>query len=90
MQFVADENIEREVVERLRQEGHFVWFIVEMTRGIKNGAVLTFANQQQALLITADKDFLELICTRATKSGGSCILTLSASNEPKPKSRVSC
>jgi len=61
VQFVADENIEREVVERLRREGHSVWFIIEMSRGIKNGAVLAFANQQQALLITADKDFGELI-----------------------------
>lgn len=61
MRLVADENVDREVVERLRQAQHFVWYVLEEARGIRNGAVLAVARQQQAVLITADKDFGEII-----------------------------
>ncbi len=88
MQFVADENIEREVVERLRREGHFVWFILEMTRGIKNGAVLAFANQQQALLITADKDFGELIFRERQTAVGVVLLRFPPAMSPDQKAEV--
>lgn len=76
------------MVERLRQEGHFVWFIVEMTRGIKNGAVLTFANQQQALLITADKDFGELIFREQLKAVGVVLLRFPSAMNPNQKAEL--
>lgn len=62
MRFVVDENLSRELVERLQQLGHEVLFIAELQPGLKNGAVLAYAWQQQAILITLDKsDFGELI-----------------------------
>ena len=62
MKFVVDENLSRELVEGLRQQGHQVSFVPDIQPGLKNGAVLAYATQQQALLITADKtDFGELI-----------------------------
>lgn len=62
MRFVVDENLSRELVERLQQQGHCVWFISEFQPGLKNGAVLAYALQQRAILITGDKsDFGELI-----------------------------
>lgn len=62
MQLVVDENLSRDLVKRLRQQGHRVLFIPDIQPGLKNGAVLNYANQQQALLTTADKtDFGELI-----------------------------
>lgn len=88
MRFVADENIEREVVERLRQAGHSVWFIIEMTRGIKNGAVLAFANQQQALLLTADKDFGELIFRQQLGSLGVVLLRFPPAMSPEQKAEA--
>ena len=88
MQFVADENIDREVVERLRREGHFVWFILEISRGIKNGAVLAFANQQQALLITADKDFGELIFREQLLSVGIMLLRFPPAMSPNQKAEL--
>ena len=88
MQFVADENIEREVVERLRRDGHFVWFILEMSRGIRNGAVLAFANQQQALLITADKDFGELIFREQLPTVGVLLLRFSPAMSPDEKAEL--
>lgn len=61
MNFVADESVDRQVVDRLRQEGHQVRYVAEMEPGISDDAVLELANREAALLLTADKDFGELV-----------------------------
>lgn len=61
MSFVADESVDRHIVERLRQDGHQVWYVAEMEPGISDDLVLALANREAALLLTADKD-LERWC----------------------------
>jgi predicted nuclease of predicted toxin-antitoxin system len=61
MKFLADENMDVAIVERLRQDGHQVWYVVEMEPGIPDDEVLALANHEGAILITADKDFGELV-----------------------------
>ena len=61
MNLLADESVERQIVERLRQDGHEVLYVAEMEPGISDDLVLEKANQNSALLLTADKDFGELI-----------------------------
>lgn len=61
MKFVADEGIDRQIVERLRQDGHSVWYVAEMDPGISDQVVLCVANHEQGILLTADKDFGELV-----------------------------
>lgn len=61
MNFVADENLDKQIVERLRQDGHTVWHVAEMEPGISDDVVLELANREVALLLTADKDFGELV-----------------------------
>jgi predicted nuclease of predicted toxin-antitoxin system len=61
MKFLADENMDVAIVERLRQDGHQVWYVVEMDPGIPDDEVLALANREGAILITADKDFGELV-----------------------------
>lgn len=61
MKFLADENMDVAIVERLRQDGHQVWYVVEMEPGIADDEVLALANREGAILITADKDFGELV-----------------------------
>ncbi len=61
MNFVADEGVDNQIVKKLREEGHQVLYIAEMDPGISDDEVLHQANSQNALLITADKDFGELI-----------------------------
>lgn len=61
MNLLADEGVERQIVERLRQAGHDVWYIAEMEPGIADDVILAQANASQALLITLDKDFGELV-----------------------------
>lgn len=61
MNLVADESIDRPTVERLRQDGHAIVYVAEMQPGISDDQVLQEANQRNALLVTADKDFGELV-----------------------------
>jgi predicted nuclease of predicted toxin-antitoxin system len=61
MNLLADESVDRQIVERLRQDGHEVLYVAEMEPGIPDDVVLERANQISALLVTADKDFGELI-----------------------------
>ena len=61
MKIIADESIDRQIVERLRAAGHEVLFIAELDPGIDDEAVLAHSREQQAILLTADKDFGELV-----------------------------
>lgn len=60
MNFVADESVDRQVVERLRDDGHSVWYIAEMAPSISDDEVLQIANNGSAPLITSDKDFVNI------------------------------
>ena len=61
MMLVADESVDQPIVRRLRDEGCTVIAVVEMEPGISDEAVLAAANQGGCILLTADKDFGELI-----------------------------
>ena len=61
MNLLADESVDSPIVDRLRQDGHTVRYIAESDPGIHDGAVLDHANRSAAVLITADKDFSELV-----------------------------
>jgi predicted nuclease of predicted toxin-antitoxin system len=61
MRFLADECVEVPIVERLRDDGHEVLYVAEMTPGITDDEVLALANSNTMLLMTEDKDFGELV-----------------------------
>ena len=61
MKFLADEDVDKPIVERLRKDGHIVFYVIEMEPGISDDEVIQRANQESALLLTADKDFGELV-----------------------------
>lgn len=52
MKILADENLEGEIVTALRDAGHFVSDIKEMTPGVDDSAVLRLSNETGAILIT--------------------------------------
>ena len=51
MILVADENIDRSIVERLRGEGHKLFYVAEMDPGISDDEVLGIADHNNALLL---------------------------------------
>jgi predicted nuclease of predicted toxin-antitoxin system len=61
MKLVADEGVDRQIVEQLRADGHDVLYVAEMESGISDDMVLQRANEHSALLVTEDKDFGELV-----------------------------
>jgi hypothetical protein len=58
---VADESVLGFIVRALRSDGHVVEYIAETAPGIADPDVLDAANATEAVLLTADKDFGELV-----------------------------
>lgn len=58
---LADEGVEREIVERLRLDGHAVSYVAEMDPGISDEDVLALDRDNHAILLTVDKDFGDLV-----------------------------
>lgn len=61
MKIVADENVDRRVIDWLQAVGHHVISISRENPSIIDSEVLAIANRERALLITEDKDFGELV-----------------------------
>ncbi|GIW91583.1 MAG: hypothetical protein KatS3mg109_2015 [Pirellulaceae bacterium] len=76
MKILADEGVDRPIVERLRQSGHQVWYVVEMEPGISDDAVLDLANREEAVLLTTDKDFGELVFRQGRMRRGVILIRL--------------
>lgn len=87
MKFLADENLDAQIVEQLRQEGHQVLYVVEMEPGIPDDVVLNLANQESALLLTNDKDFGELVFRLKRFTSGVILIRL-AGLAPIEKARI--
>lgn len=76
MKLVADENLDRSVIQKLREAGHEVISVAEMEPGISDEVVLATANSVEAMLITEDKDFGELVFRRSLVHQGVILLRL--------------
>jgi predicted nuclease of predicted toxin-antitoxin system len=57
MKFVADVNVPKPLIKRLRIEGHEVILMVELDRRRSDRGILRMALDEDALVITFDKDF---------------------------------
>jgi hypothetical protein len=71
MNLLVDESVELEVVARLRADGHATVYVAELSPRITDDQVLDEANARSALLVTADKDFGELVYRPAASTPGS-------------------
>jgi predicted nuclease of predicted toxin-antitoxin system len=87
MNFLADESVDRQIVDRLRRDGHFVLYAVEMEPGISDDAVLNLANKESAVLLTSDKDFGEMVFRQGQSNQG-VILVRVAGLSQKSKSEI--
>ena len=74
---MADENVAHQIVDLLRREGHTVTYAAELDPGIDDEQVLERANEENALLLTADRDFAELVFRQQRLSGGVILFRLS-------------
>lgn len=87
MNLIADENVDKLIVETLRQDGHNVLYVAEFAPSIDDETVLDQANQNDALLITEDKDFGELVFRQGRIHMGVVLIRLDGlSKQAKAKS----
>ena len=77
MKFLADENVDKPIVERLRKDGYVVLYVIEMEPSISDDEVIRRANHETALLLTADKNFGELVFRQGRVVYGVVLIRLS-------------
>ena len=76
MNFFVDESVDAAVVYRLRSDGHTVVCVWELEPGVSDEAVLAQANRDEAILVTADKDFGELVFRLGRAHNGVLLIRL--------------
>jgi predicted nuclease of predicted toxin-antitoxin system len=87
---VADENVDQQVVAALRTAGHDVWSVAEQEPGLSDHDVhdvLERARADGAVLVTADKDFGELVFRLRLVPGGVLLIRL-AGLAPDQKAKM--
>lgn len=87
MILLADESVDRRIVDRLRLDGHDVTYVAEIEPSIPDDLVLDRANAAESLLVTADKDFGELVFRQRRVHSGVVLLRL-AGLSPERKETV--
>jgi predicted nuclease of predicted toxin-antitoxin system len=88
MNLLADESVDRQIVERLRQDGHDVLYMAEVEPSISDAQVFDRANEKSAMLVTADKDFGEIVFRDKRLSSGGVVLLRLAGLSTEKKSEV--
>jgi predicted nuclease of predicted toxin-antitoxin system len=76
MNLLADESVDRMIVVVLRQEGHAVESVAESDPSIADEEVLRRAAESARVLLTADKDFGELVFRLRRVHAGVVLLRL--------------
>lgn len=76
MKFLADENIEKPLVDFLRSKGFDVLYVCEQHKSISDEEVLYLSNREERVLLTNDKDFGELIFLQRKISAGIVLIRL--------------
>lgn len=86
LSFVADENVESDVVEALRGLGHNVVHVARSLPGAADDLLLEQAFSRNAILITSDKDFGDLVYRQRKATAGVILMRL-AGLSPQLKAR---
>jgi predicted nuclease of predicted toxin-antitoxin system len=74
--FIADENIETEIVDALRELGHDTIHVAHTMPGAEDEEILLYAYDRGCILITNDKDFGELVFRQKKTTAGVILLRL--------------
>jgi predicted nuclease of predicted toxin-antitoxin system len=87
MILLADENVDAPIVAALRAAGHHVAYVRDLDPGIDDHTVPALANADNALLLTSDKDFGELVFRRHLVHAGIVLYRLAGLSMQR-KSRI--
>jgi predicted nuclease of predicted toxin-antitoxin system len=76
MNLVADEGVDKAIVDALRAGGYGVKYFAEAGAGTGDKEILAAANDTQSLLVTCDKDFGELVFRQRLVNSGVVLIRL--------------
>lgn len=88
MNLLLDESVDAPVAQRLRTDGHAVTCVWELEPGIADNEVLARANRGKAVLVTADKDFGELVFRLGRVHNG--VLLIRFAGPGRKRKPISC
>ena len=71
---VADENIDKRIINNLRDEHFEVYSIFERNRGLKDEEIIQIAKELRYIILTEDKDFGEWVFAHNEKDIGVILL----------------
>jgi len=88
MKLMADENLERAIVERLREGGHDVATVPPTNAGDLDADLLARSVEEGRILVTNDKDFAELTFLQQKAAAGIVLVRLPRLRTPEKTARV--
>jgi predicted nuclease of predicted toxin-antitoxin system len=87
MKLMADEGVDKPIVNALRKTGFDVVYILKTNQGASDDYILKIANEQKRVLLTQDKDFGELIFRIKFVHFGVVLIRLNGYS-PEDKARI--
>ena len=88
MNWIADENIESIIVERLRASGHEVVYVAETFPETDDEQAFALAEGRKSLLLTEDKAFAAVCFRRRARLAGVVLLRLPGSSPAEKAARL--
>ncbi len=76
MKLVADEGVDKPIIDALRAAKFHVTYFAEEAPGAGDPAILAVANEAETLLLTCDKDFGELVYRQRLTTAGVLLIRL--------------
>ena len=89
MKFLADEGIDRSIVNGLRLLNFNVYYVIDEIRSLDEDVLLQIAFNEKRILITKDKDFGELVY-RLNKAHYGVILLRLEGHTSQERSDIVC
>lgn len=89
MKLLADESVDSQIVDGLRLDGHDVTYVAEIEPSLSDDLVLDRANAAGSLLLTADKDFGELVFRQGLVHSGVVLLRMAGLSPERKTTFVS-
>jgi predicted nuclease of predicted toxin-antitoxin system len=86
--WLADECIAASLVRELRGAGHDVLYIAEFAASVSDVEVIALAVREGRLLLTADKDFGELVFRRGQAVPGLILMRVDPEKGPLVRMRL--
>ncbi len=83
LKFMADVNVEKTLVDYIKEEGFDVLWIPDYDCRITDDELLFLANREKRILITNDTDFGELVYLQKKISTGIILIRVKGQNERK-------